>query len=119
MSDNPNDFVHDKYRSKNFGVVDMPSNSKPATSNFFVDRSRLGFHDEYDPEVKNDWGGRGKYVPVANRIVDNARDSQMMMGAKSSFKDINAPSEPTGSEICCAPMSMYGLRRSRQVRGGE
>jgi hypothetical protein len=113
----PNCCVHDNFREKDMGVVSLPANSKPATSNFYVDRSRLGVHDEYDPQVKNEWGGRGKWGPAPNRIVDNAREMQMAGGARSSFTSIN-PREPTGNE-CCAPSSMYSRRRSQQVRGGE
>lgn len=37
----PSDCVHDTFRRRNAGVVDVMMNDKDATSNFYVDRSRL------------------------------------------------------------------------------
>lgn len=117
MPQDPSDCVHDEYREKDLGVISMPSNSKPATSNFYVDRSRLGVHDEYDPDVKNEWGGKGKFVLKPNRIVDNARSAVPGSTTGSSFRNINAPAEPTNSGPCCT--SPYDYRQQKKARGGE
>jgi hypothetical protein len=37
----PSDCVHDTFRRRNAGVVDVMMNDKDATRNFYVDRSRL------------------------------------------------------------------------------
>jgi hypothetical protein len=100
----PSERVKDTFRSRNYGKVQVPTNSKPATDSFHVDRSRLGVHDEYDPEAPNDWGGKGKYVPVQNSIMDNVRGAMGGIGARSSFKSVHEPADPTKTEgpaPCC------------------
>ena len=69
----PSDCVHDEFRERNAGVVDVPMNSKRSTSNFYLDRSTLGTHDEYRPDPKSPFGG--KYVTEQNHIKQMARDS--------------------------------------------
>jgi hypothetical protein len=105
---NPSERVTDVFRRKSFGKVDAPANSKPATDNFHIDRARLGMHEEYDPEVKNDWGGTGKYVPKPNSIMDNVRGAMGGIGYKSSYRNTNDPVEVTSTEGpgCCP--SPYG-----------
>lgn len=104
----PSNRVHDTFRRRNYGKVDAPDNTKSATDNFHIDRSRLGVHDEYDPDAPNDWGGKGRYVPAPNSIMDNVRGSMGGIGACSSYKNVNDPAEPTKTEgECCVP-SPYG-----------
>lgn len=83
---NPNDQVHDTYRPKNMGLVDMPSNSKAATSNFYVDRSRLRTRDreEWVPSAKGE-----KYVKHTDTasLMDNARRAAGEMGVRGSFRN--------------------------------
>lgn len=101
----PSEQVHDTFRPRSIGFDStMPFNSKPATDNFHVDRSRLGVHDEYDPEAPNDWGGKGKTVEVPNSIMDNIRGAMGGLGARSSFKKVEDPRAPTKTEgptPCC------------------
>lgn len=101
----PSERVHDEFRSRSIGKGGTaPFNSKPATDNFHVDRSRLGHHDEWDPDAKNDYGGTGKYVPVHNSIMDNVRGAMGGIGARSSFKCVDDPDKPTKTEgdvPCC------------------
>ena len=103
----PSNRVHDTFRRRQYGNVEAPDNTKSATDNFHIDRSRLGVHDEYDPEVANEWGGKGKYVPKPNSIMDNVRGSMGGIGACSSYKNVNEPKEPTPTEGGCCP-SPYG-----------
>lgn len=103
-----NNRVHDVFRRRPYGNVEAPANSKPATDNFHIDRSRLGVHDEFDPEEPNDWGGKGKYVPKPNSIMDNVRGAMGGIGYRSSYKSVHEPAEPTRTQgECCAP-SPYG-----------
>ena len=104
----PSNKVHDTFRYKSGGKTEICTNSKPATDNFHVDRSRLGTHDEYDPDVKNDWGGMGKYVPKPNSIMDNVRGAMGGIGYRSSFKSVHDPAEPTQTQGTCRPPSIYG-----------
>jgi hypothetical protein len=101
----PSERVHDVFRRKSGGKVSMSTNSKPATDNFHIDRSRLGVHEEYDPDVPNDWGGTGKYVEAPNSIMDNVRGAVGGICAKSSYKSVHEPAAPTSgpnSVPCCA-----------------
>ncbi len=115
----PSDYVLGKlFRRKDAGVGTMSSNSHAATGDFFVDRSQLGVHEEYDPDVKNDWGGTGKYVEKPNSIMHNVRRSMGDIGACSSNKrrvDPNAPTNTPGNG-CCAP-SPYGHHHNHPVTG--
>ena len=64
----PSDCVHDEFRERNAGVVDVPVNSKRSTSNFYLDRSTLGTHvSGYDKNFKP--------VTEQNHIKQMARDS--------------------------------------------
>ena len=113
--------IHDQFRRRSFGKVDAPSNSKPMDDDFHVDRSRLGVHDEYDPEAANDWGGHGKFVPVANNIRLNAIGAMGDIRAKSSNVSPDAPSDNTGTGPCCVP-SPYppaGMNPMYRKRRGE
>ena len=56
----PSNRVTDVFRRKNYGKVDASANSKSATDDFHIDRSRLGTHEEYNPSIANEWGGTGK-----------------------------------------------------------
>lgn len=93
----PADQVHDTFRRRNAGKVDAPFNSKRATDSFHVDRSRLGTHEEWDPEAKNEWGGTGKYVETPNNIRRNVVRAMGDLRAKASNRDLNAPSSDTGA----------------------
>lgn len=94
--------ISDEFRERSGGKIRIPVNSKPATDNFHVDRSRLGTHEEYDPTVKNDWGGTGKYVEHENSIMDNVRGAMGGLAAHASYRSVHEPNEPTladGSNI--------------------
>jgi hypothetical protein len=118
---NPSERVTDVFRRKSFGKVDAPANSKPATDNFHIDRARLGTHEEYDPEVKNDWGGMGKFVPKPNDIRLNAVAAMGDLRAKSSYANLNNPSSETGTGPCCIPSSCppNGMNPMYRKRRGE
>lgn len=105
---NPSERVHDVFRNRNAGNVEIQTNSKPATDNFHIDRARLGTHEEYDPEAPNDWGGHGKFVPKPNSIMDNVRGAMGGIGVVSSYKNVHEPAEPTHSETGCCPSPYYG-----------
>ena len=105
----PSEQVTDVFRRRNYGKVEACDNTKSATdSNFYIDRSRLGVHDEYDPEAKNEWGGTGKFVPKPNSIMDNVRGAMGGIGYKSSYRSVHEPAEVTCTEgpACCP--SPYG-----------
>lgn len=93
----PSNRVHDRYRFRNAGKVSIPTNAKPAFDSFHVDRERLGTDEEWDPDAKNDWGGKGKFVPTPNRIRENAISAMGGLRAKSSDRDLNVPSDDTGA----------------------
>ena len=71
----PSDCVHDEYRERNAGVVDVPMNSKRSTGNFYLNRSTLGTHTEYEPSTnpKKPWDG--KYVEKQNHMKQHTRDT--------------------------------------------
>lgn len=99
----PSEKVHDTVRKVSAGKVDIPTNSKPYNDNFHIDRSRLGEHYEYDPEAKNDYGGKGNHVRVPNSIRRNAIGSMGDLRARATYKDETQPGNNTGSEPCCVP----------------
>lgn len=100
----PSEQVTDVFRRRNYGKVEACDNTKSATdSNFYIDRSRLGVHDEYDPEAKNDWGGTGRFVPKPNDIRLNAVAAMGDLRAKSSYASVDGPSNDTGTGPCCIP----------------
>ena len=117
----PSEQVHDVFRRRNFGKVDVEANSKPATDNFHIDRSRLGVHDEFDPDAPNEWGGKGKLVPVPNDIRRNAIGAMGDICAKSSDASLDAPSNNTGTGPCCipAPYPPSGMNPMYKKRRGE
>jgi hypothetical protein len=102
----PSNKVHDTFRKRSGGKVDIPVNSKPGFDQFHVSRERLGTHDEFDPEAANDWGGKGKYVQTPNDIRRNAIGAMGDLRAKSSFRNPDNETKDTGSGPCCAP-SLY------------
>jgi len=69
-SKDPSDMVHDNYRERNAGVVDVPMNSKRSTSEFYVNRSTLGTH-----VVGYDWKKNGAPITEQNHIKQQARDT--------------------------------------------
>src|ERR1700676_526954 len=97
----PSERVHDNFRSKSFGKVNAPANDKPATDNFYLDRSRLGVHSEWDETAPNDWGGKGKMVEVSNDIRLNAIGAMGDLRAKASYRNTDNPSSETGTGPCC------------------
>lgn len=104
---NPSNKVHDNFRRRSIGDgATMPTNSKSYCDNFHVDRSRLGVHEEYDSETKNDWGGKGRFVEVPNDIRRNAVSAMGDLRAKSSNRNPDQEAQTTGSGPCCAP-SLY------------
>ena len=100
----PSTRVHDTCRYKNGGNVEISSNSKPTTDDFHVDRSRIGTHEEWDDNAPNDWGGKGKVVPVPNSIMDNVRGAMGGLAARSSFNDMQR-AECGGSRGCPTPLT--------------
>jgi len=117
----PSEKVCGVFRRRNGGKTEMSTNSHSATSNFFVDRSRLGTHDEYDPDVKNDWGGMGKFVPKPNDIRLNAVSAMGDLRAKSSYRSVDALTNDTGTGPCCIPPSCppNGMNPMYRKRNGE
>jgi hypothetical protein len=117
----PSNRVHDTFRRRQYGNVEAPDNTKSANSNFFIDRSRLGVHDEYDPEAPNEWGGKGKFVPTANDIRLNAIGAMGDLRAKSSYASVDGPSDNTGTGPCCipAPYPPSGVNPMYKKRRGE
>jgi hypothetical protein len=116
----PSNKVHDQFRSRSAGVVRVPSNSKPANDDFHIDRSRLGVHEEYDPEAKNDWGGTGRFVERQNSITDNARASAGDIRACASYKNVHDPEKPTNSDCMpCAPFPGRFRQNPINRRGGD
>ena len=100
----PSDQVHDEFRMRNAGLVEVPMNSKSSTDNFHVDRSRLGTHGEYT--------GNG-FSQVPNHIKEAARRNVGDLKFRSSFVDINAKPE-CGTDTCCeAPNPLYKKRHRR------
>ena len=111
----PSERVRDVFRKRDYGKIQCPENSKPATDDFHVDRSRLGMHEEYDPEAPNDWGGKGRYVPVHNSIMDNVRGAMGGIGARSSFRSVHEPAEPTKTEGPPAPCCDFDRPRNNPL----
>ena len=99
-----NDAIHDTFRSVSGGNVRIPVNSKPGFDDLHVDRSRLGVHEEWDPEAKNDWGGTGKYVETPNNIRLNVVGAMGDIAAKSSYRNADNETRDTGSGPRCTPV---------------
>lgn len=116
----PSNRVHDKFRERNAGLIDIPTNSKRAFDQFHVSRERLGSHEEYDATVPNDWGGTGKYVEKPNDIRRNAIGAMGDICAKSSFKQ-PGKEEDTGAGPRCVPHlpNPYSKNPMYKKRPGE
>lgn len=95
--------IHDKFRPRNAGAIDIPVNAKPTEDSFHVDRSRLGVHSEWNDTAPNDWGGKGKTVEVSNNIRLNALAHMGDLRGKSSYRNVNNPESETGTGPCCIP----------------
>jgi hypothetical protein len=85
----PSDCVHDTFRMRNAGVVDVPMNSKRSTDNYYVDRAQLGTHAVYNPET-------GKATECQNHIKQNAR---MQMG-ELKFRSSNKSADKQRQGFC-------------------
>lgn len=100
----PSDQVHDNYRMRDGGDVQIPMNSKSSTDNFHLDRSTLGTHTEWDPD-KGEYGG---VVEVQNHIKQHARDS---MG------DLRrVPASREGTEVMDACNRGFRVATGRHVK---
>lgn len=115
MSKDPSDMVSDVFRPRDAGDVEVPMNSKSATSDFYVDRSRIGTHEEWEPS-KNPMKP-GRIVQVKDSIMDNARASIGAMGAKGSFADrgklADKPVRSNGCGVPCGASSRNPLTKRR------
>lgn len=119
MAQDPTDRVHDEFRMKDVGGVQAPFNSKCATSNFYVDRSRLRVDhcEEYIPgKTPNDMGRFVRKDRTAS-IMDNARDAAGGMGARSSFQNVHEPKEK--SNHFSTPFGYAGNNPLTKLRGDE
>ncbi len=81
----PSDCVYDTFRTKNAGVVDIQSNSKPYDDEFHVKRSTLRDEVEYRD---------GKFVEVKADILRNAVRSMGDVKHCSSSKPRGAQPGP-------------------------
>jgi len=89
MAKDPDKYVHEVQREKNLGIVCLPSNSHAATSNFYVDRSRLRTHqvDEWNPVPFGSLESGHVVKTETDSIMDNARRAAGEMGVRGSFKN--------------------------------
>jgi len=93
MAHDPNNIGRDTFRKAKFGDIEIPVNSRAATSDRYVDRNRLRVHhggEEYVPGEpgKNGLSKPGQWKPLPPRtasIMDNAREAAGALGARSSF----------------------------------
>jgi len=107
--------ISDTFRSRSGGKVSIPTNSKPYDDSYHLDRSRLGVHQEWDPDAKNEWGGTGKMVEKPNDIRLNAIGAMGDIRAKSSNRQADSETNPdTGSGPCCAP-TLYPPNRTNPM----
>lgn len=101
---NPSNRVHDTFRQRSIGKGGTaPFNSKSSVDAFHVAQSRLGTHDEWNPDAKNDWGGTGKYEQQPNDIRRNAISAMGDIRAKSSYRNPGQETKGTGAGPCCEP----------------
>lgn len=101
---NPSEKVHDRYRSVSGGNVSIPVNSRRLNDPAYVDQSRLGVHEEWDPDAKNDWGGTGKMVETPNNVRLNAIGAMGDICAKSSNRNPENEVRDTGAGPRCTPV---------------
>ena len=87
----PSDMVHDTYRNRNAGVVDVPMNTKRSTSNFYLNRSTLGTHEVWDPTL----GKFGGVRVEQNHIKQHARETMGELKHCSSSKEGNELYDPS------------------------
>jgi hypothetical protein len=93
-------------------------NDKRSTSNFYVDRSTLGTHEEYRPSTdpKKPWDG--KYVTEQNHIKQTARDTMGDLHRSPASREGQRDREKRGFRCatgrhgagqcnCAAPMRGY------------
>ena len=108
------------FRCVERGDVKFETNSRPQTSDRFVDRSRLS--SRYTAEyVPSDTPGKpGKYVAktVHASIEDNARQECDGMGHVSAYRDESLPANSGGNSGCC-PSPYYSACGPRTTRRGD
>lgn len=87
-----------EFRTVDGGDVPIEVNSHSMTSSRYVDRSRLGEHDEWQPSANP--MKMGRVVRVSDSIEDNARAGADCMKHRSSFRDVNKPESGRESGVC-------------------
>lgn len=93
-----------QFRTVDGGDVPIEVNSHSTTSDRYVDRSRIGTHEEWQ-QSENPMK-MGRIVQVQDSIEDNARAGADAMKHRSSFRDLNKPEQRRGNEVCSSPF--YG-----------
>lgn len=77
------------FRKRDFGDVEVEVNSHSMTGDFFVDRSRIGTHEEWQSNPNPN--KPGKIVQVQDSVMDSARRGADAMRHRSSFRDESVP----------------------------
>lgn len=90
-----------QFRKADFGDVEVEVNSHSMTSSRYVDRSRIGTHEEW--QSSDNPMRMGRVVQVEDSLEDNARAGADAMKHRSSFRDLNSPAQRRGGEVCCSP----------------
>ena len=90
------------FRTVERGDIKFETNSRPQTSNRFVDRSRLStrYTEEYVPSATPGKPGKWEGKTIQASIEDNVRQGCDGMGHRSSFHDESLPAN-SGSSGCC------------------
>jgi len=100
------------FRKRDFGDVEVDVNSRSMTSDRYVDRSRIGTHDEYQPNSNPMKPGR--VVQVQDSLMDAARRGCDAMKHRSVFRDESEPRNDGGN--MCSP-DWYGGGPLQRRRG--
>lgn len=90
-----------EFRTVDGGDVPIEVNSHSMTSSRYVDRSRIGTHEEW--RSSENLMKMGRLVQVEDSLEDNARAGADAMKHRSSFRDLNKPEQNRGGEVCCSP----------------
>lgn len=90
-----------EFRTVDGGDVAIEVNSHSMTSDRYVDRGRIGTHEEW--RWSDDPRKPGRTVQVQESLEDNARAGADAMKHRSSLRDLNKPEQSRGGEVCCSP----------------
>lgn len=90
--------MRDMFRKRDFGGIEVEANSHSMTSDFYVDTSRIGTHEQWEPSTNP--GKPGRVVQVRDSLMDSARRGCDALKHRSSLRDESAVRDISNGPCC-------------------